>query len=699
MGKGMSLTTSHTNSFKVYDVTNVSDLLDSDGNVVVSKAQTGEDITDQCSVVNITGQNIDGMTEDEVGKPTYLITVPDGKHLAIIYWATFEGAEGDNVTISNRASFFYNSALQSGSGDKTSDEVVASESSSSLFVGPFFYLKKTDQWGNNVSGVTYTLYEVSVDNSGNETGKIEVMTQTTSDDGTVYFGHRTGDSNTQLLKNKLYCLIETNAPAGYKVDSEPYYFEFKEKNHDVIDHPSDIELHQFISGGTYSFTNDFIAASYSVPVQKTINGKIINSDTAFSFTLKQTSGDTIYANDSCTTPISADGLKASINGSGKTSFDKMYFAKTGTYQFTLTEDDLSEIAIKDGYSKDNNTFTLTIVVDAGDDNELVIKSASFTSNDASVAGGNLSNSVPTFNNESHLTGTITLNAKKEVTNRTNAVKAGEFAFTVSVGGEVIAEKNDDGTTKIGSDGKPVKKLFYTKDGGDIEINIDIDQDDVGTKTYVISEVEGNDSSIKYTTDRVRVKVTIAEAGNGEVKATNYEYLTDAVFTNEYNAEGSVKLDGTKILKSESTGKAVSMYKGEFNFVVKEGDNQVATGTNESDGSIKFTDIKYDISDVGVHNYTISEKDEGKLFVDYTDKKVQVQVTVTDAGDGKLVTDVQYVDGTLDENGHALFTNKYTFVIASGINLDILPYVLIIGLAVIIGIIILVRKRKQKISIN
>jgi hypothetical protein len=64
MGEGMSLTTAHANSFKVYDVTNVSNLLDSDGDVIASQAQTGVDITDQCSIVNITGQYINGMTDD-----------------------------------------------------------------------------------------------------------------------------------------------------------------------------------------------------------------------------------------------------------------------------------------------------------------------------------------------------------------------------------------------------------------------------------------------------------------------------------------------------------------------------------------------------------------------------------------------------------------------------------------------------------
>jgi pilin isopeptide linkage protein len=698
MGAGMSLSTDHANSFKVYDVTKVSDLLNSSGNVDASKAQKGTDVTNKCSIKNITGQELDGMTTDEVGKPTYLITVPDGMHVVVVYWATFEGSDGEDVTISNKASFFYNNALQTGGGDETSDKIAAADASSTVFTGPFFYIKKTDQWSNVVPGVTYTLYEVSVDASGKETGRTKLMTQITANDGTVYFGHRNGDSYKPLAKNKLYCLVEEDAPAGYAIDSEPYYFEFKEKDHDAVDHPSSVTLHQFISGGTYSFTNQFTPVSYSIPVAKTINGKTVNSDTKFTFTLKPESVDNIYTDEKLATAISSDGITAEISGSGKTEFDTLYFTKEGTYTFTMTEDKLSDTATANGYSKDDNSFTVTIVVGEGTNSDLVVKSASFVSADSSVTDGDLSKVVPTFDNTLHLTGTLTLKATKEVTNRKKSVQAGEFAFTVSAGGEVIAEKNEDGTTKIGADGKPVKKVFYTKAGGDIEINIDIDQDDIGTKTYVISEVAGDDPTITYTTERVRYKVTIAEAGNGKVKATSCEPITDTVFTNEYKASGSATLEGTKILESASTGKASTMYKGEFNFVVKEGDTKVATGTNEVDGSITFTDITYDASDIGVHTYIISEKNEGKPFITYTENTVKVQVTVTDAGDGKLATDVQYIYGPLDDNGHALFKNIYTFIIPSGIRMDILPYVLLVIVAGCIGI-LMVCRRKHRSKLN
>jgi pilin isopeptide linkage protein len=677
MGAGMSLSTDHANFFKVYDVTGKSDsdLMDSGGNIVVANVQkNGTDITSDCTIENITGRELDGMTDDEKGKPAYLITVPDGKHVIVIYWATFEGVEDEAVTISNKASFFYSNAIQSGGGDKSEESVVAAASSSTVFTGPFFKLKKTDQYGNAISGVTYTLYSVAL--NGDQSVLTEIMTQTTANDGTsdgiAYFGHRATDTNpnTVLKKDTLYCLVETDAPAGYTIDDTPYYFEFKTKGSELVDHPSDTTLHQFVQGGTYSFTNEFTPASYSIPVKKTINGKTVSSDLEFSFTLKQSSGGTVYTDESRATAVTADGLQTTIKGSGKGTFDTLYFDEAGTYTFTMTEDELTQEAKNKSYTKDNNTFTVTIKIAEGDNKDLVVESASFVSADSSVAGGDLSTSVPTFNNTSHLEGSITLNAKKEITNnRALPIQAGEFAFTVSVGGEVIAEKDDNGNTILDADSKPVKKLFYNDANGNIEFNIDIDQDDVGTQTYVISEVKGDDSSIKYTTDRVRVKVTIEEAvdaatGKPIVQATKYEYLTDAVFTNEYQAEGTLELVGTKKLTGN---RSTPIKAGEFNFVVKnEKGHQIATGTTKAGGAIEFTKITYDASDIGqTYTYTISEVEGTDKSIDYTDKTQTVTVKITDAGDGKL--NVTQID-TVDDAASGL--NKSYYI---GTNVNILSW--------------------------
>jgi pilin isopeptide linkage protein len=272
---------------------------------------------------------------------------------------------------------------------------------------------------------------------------------------------------------------------------------------------------------------------------------------------------------------------------------------------------------------------------------------------------------------------------------------------------VIAETNEDGSTKTGEDGKPVKKLFYTEEGGDIEITIDIDQDDVGKKTYIISEVTGEDPAIKYTTDRVRVRVTIAEGtdqnGNAIVEATDYEYLTDAVFTNEYEAEGTLSLTGTKELRLQTEdGSTLSLNNKSFEFEVYEGKVKVATGTNDATGKITFTDITYNASDIGEHTYTIKEVKGDDPYTDYSEAEITVNVNVsdTDAGDGTLKAQVTSVNGKEVKNAteaeNAIkFVNISTLVVPTGIRIDILPYAMMIAFAACLRMLLTIYKRKHR----
>jgi pilin isopeptide linkage protein len=279
------------------------------------------------------------------------------------------------------------------------------------------------------------------------------------------------------------------------------------------------------------------------------------------------------------------------------------------------------------------------------------------------------------------------------------MEAGEFDFTVSVDGEVIAEKDENGNTVLDAEGKPVKKVFHNDANGNIDITLDITQDDIGTKTYIIKEVVGTALYYTYSTDRVRAKVTIAEDGNGGVKATNIEYLGGTTFTNTYKAAGSLNLTGTKILQNPS-GTNVQVYAKEFNFIVTENGKQVATGTTDKDGKIEFTQINYIAADIGsTHTYKISEVEGKDVFVEYTKDTHTVEVSVTDAGSGKLNAVVTKVDGKEVADATAAqtaisFTNTYTLSVPTGIRVEIIPYVLALALPVCFGAALLLRNRKR-----
>jgi pilin isopeptide linkage protein len=131
----------------------------------------------------------------------------------------------------------------------------------------------------------------------------------------------------------------------------------------------------------------------------------------------------------------------------------------------------------------------------------------------------------------------------------------------------------------------------------------------------------------------------------------------------------------------------------------EGNTQVATGTTTTgwQNNIDFTTINYVAADIGTHTYTISEVDDGEMFIEYTNKIATVTVVVSDAGNGKLNAVATYAGETDDKDvsGHALFVNTCTFIIPSGIRLDVLPYALILLLALGFGALALRRRKHMR----
>jgi pilin isopeptide linkage protein len=161
----------------------------------------------------------------------------------------------------------------------------------------------------------------------------------------------------------------------------------------------------------------------------------------------------------------------------------------------------------------------------------------------------------------------------------------------------------------------------------------------------------------------------------------------------YKPTGSFTLTGTKYLYGPNNAKG-TVKAGQFTFTVKEGDEIVATGTTKADGSIEFTPINYVATQMGDHTYTITEDKGSELFQNYDASPVTVVVTVADdgTGTGKLIGTVKSVNG--DAEAAITFTNTCDYIIPTGIRLDVLPYALILILALGIGGLLLKRRRKR-----
>jgi pilin isopeptide linkage protein len=694
MGEGMSMASSHTDCFKVYKVTG------SDQFTAEEAKASGEEITKQCSWSDITTDS---------SEPTYRFTVPDATHVVIVYWATFAGVPGQTVSASNVANFSYEGKDYSNNDSKWSNAVRILSAGADAYTHPYFYLQKQDQWGNNVSGAVFAVYEYN-----SATGKYdkEVLEKTTTD-GVAYIGHNSSDSFADLKMGTIYRIQEISSPIGYTLDNTEHYFEFLDLSQggtvDVTDqmiadhpasHPTDINVVDISPGGTYTVTNTFNGASCQIPVKKTINGSSISSTVAFTFNLKKESGAAVYTDDDYKVAMPNSGINATITGSGTTDFTTLYFKSAGTYVFTMTENDLSQTASDRGYSKDDATYTVTVVIaENASTHSIAVESVTYSS--TKYGNGDItSGDVPTFDNALSLVGSVDLQVKKTVSGRTTPVKAGEFSFTVT--------DNSTGQTIKDSDGNDL--VFTTQEGGLVDITIPLSHSDIGTKRYIIREVVPADAdknaSIGYTASPVIAKVTVTEVtaaesstGKAGVAATSISYTADKkedgvpLMVNEYHATGEVQLEGKKVLTQKKTGNELSVEKGQFTFTVKEGNTTVATGTTEADGTITFDKITYVQSDVGEHTYTITEDTGDNSFVEYSNESYSVKVLVTDQGDGTLATTVDY------SGVEVVFHNTYSLVVPTGIRLDILPYLLVLVLAGCAGILPLLRRKKHRGNVD
>jgi pilin isopeptide linkage protein len=707
MNTDISLASDKTNYFKVYDVSKADDIYDDEGTVVASKVTAnGVDVTDSCYMEDITGTTVNGMATADAGKLTYQFTVPDSTHLVILYWAEAAGVDGDTVDASNKAYFYYNGKLQVNSSGEVSSQVDISDSGSSVFSGPFFKIKKTDQELNPVEGATFAVYQY-VDGTNDKL----YTTVTTDENGGAYVGHRSGDGLEAMSVANLYYIVETGAPAGYKVDRTPYYFEFKGSTHDTSNDPTGVTINTMKRGGIYTAVNEFKGASYDVPIKKTLNGENIAGTVPFTFTLKPDANNTVtaYTDSRLTTAVPADGLQVTITGSGETTFDSLYFKEAGKYVFTMTEDELSQTAKDKGYSGDGTVYTVTIVVAAdATTNAMVIQSATYAAN--GTTKDITTTDVPTFNNTFGLTGELNLTLHKQLDgDRAKAMQDGEFSFKVSVknsvGTRVVGVIGADGNVQKDENGKTVPLVFHNDENGDIAIKIPLTEEDVGDITVTVSEIKGEDETIDYTTDTVKAYVTISEIGGGKVGQTGEVTFRDdnSTFVNTYEATGTLRLTGTKSLIRKQSDSTMRVTAGAYDFEVYEGKVKVATGTNDANGNITFTDIVYYSADIGDHTYTVKEVAGNEKNIAYDDTVYTVNVTVADGeqSDGTLtanITGITKQDGTTATA--VAFTNYDTTVITpTGLRMDFLPYALAVVVAGSVGATMMLRKWKRRKNVD
>ena len=388
-------------------------------------------------------------------------------------------------------------------------------------------------------------------------------------------------------------------------------------------------------------------------VTKKISG-VESTEKAFSFTLTATeetqqkiaAGDLGVSDD-----LAGDAHAESkatkdkiIKDKGQTvDFSNMTFNKAGEYTFTLTEvhnadDDPAADGVQNaGWTMDASTYTVTVRVEDKDAKLTVTGVTVKKDGDAEakpikaeVKDGKVN--LATFINSYAAKGSVTLAAKKRF--RGGALAGNDFSFALYKGDK--------------AEGTPIETVTNDEKG-----NITfqpINYTEAGDYEYTIKEVTGNDQTIVYDGQKVKVKVSVTDNKNGTLDAT-VTYGDDKAVPTFTNVKPTtdVTVEATKVL----AGKALT--DGAFAFGLYQGDtstgNPVKIVQNDKEGKINLALTGLTI---GEYDYILKEENVGAdPTITYDNKEVKVHVSVKAEG-GKAKATVTY-DG---KNDAPTFENTY-----------------------------------------
>ena len=361
---------------------------------------------------------------------------------------------------------------------------------------------------------------------------------------------------------------------------------------------------------SYKPNPDEFSVTDKITAKKVLDGRDLKEG-EFSFELVEGEGEDAK--------VVATGTN---NAEGKITMNAVKYTEAGKHTYTLRE---VPGDAGNGITYDGKTYTIeTTITDNGDGT----LSAAHKLKDADEAKFN--NSYKPNPDEFSVTDQIA--ATKSLTGRD--LKAGEFHFELVEGNDVVATGTNDARGKITMTG-----IEYTE---------------AGEHTYTLRETKAGaiENGITYSTAEYTIATIVKDNGDGTLSVEHkLQNVEKAIFENAYNLTPKSFSVTDQIAATKSlTGRDLKA--GEFHFELVEGNDVVATGTNDARGKITMTGIEY--TEAGKHTYTLREVpgDAGN-GITYDGKTYTIETTITDKGDGTL--EAEHVLKGADE---AKFSNGY-----------------------------------------
>ena len=379
--------------------------------------------------------------------------------------------------------------------------------------------------------------------------------------------------------------------------------------------------------------NEFVNSYTAAPVEVSLVGKknlqvpdgLTPADIAgkFTFTVTGEEGAPMPANASVTN-----------DAKGKVDFGKIAFTlddlnkalgekREHTFTYTVTESGKVAGVTNDANATRKVSYTVT------DDGKGNLSVSHKPDGDVAFTFTNAYNVKPV---EDRITATKVLTGRD--------MTEGEFSFELVEG-----------------EGKDAKVVATGKNAADGTITMSpVKYDKAGTHTYTLREVNGGTTSkgVTYSDAKFTIVTTITDNGDGTLSATHVlKDVKVAEFKNSYNVTPKSS-SVTDLITADKVLDGRDLKAGEFRFELVEGNNVVATGTNNADGKIVMDPVTYTAA--GEHTYILRETKAGTTEngITYSTAEYTIVTTVKDNNDGTLS-----VEHKLQNVDKATFENAYT----------------------------------------
>ncbi len=171
------------------------------------------------------------------------IEIPDATHVAVEYKYKIQGTGGASTTIKNTAGLQGLTTVKQDNEDSTNFQVTESEAGANIR-GISVYKVDAENASLYLRDAKFKLYKYDPDsNAATEDGKfVEECDLVTDINGAINYSN--------IEYNVAYKLVETEAPAGYELNTEPYYFYVYHK--DTGKHPKKAPDSIASAGKTYT---------------------------------------------------------------------------------------------------------------------------------------------------------------------------------------------------------------------------------------------------------------------------------------------------------------------------------------------------------------------------------------------------------------------------------------------------------------